>query len=517
MVYPDKLSAYYLELAQSPISAGGFAGEDIRFSAGYEALENELDKARSIHGNSQPDWQGVRDKSEALLRHESKDLRVVAWLTWALYQRESFPGLLAGLGMLRELCEHHWATVHPIKLRTRIAAFAWLVQRIEPVLAQSFALKDQRSLFQGMAGHLARLDELWVGHLGDDAPLLLAVRRQLGDKLQQALESDPPPSGVSGVVAQVKQAAAQLLAPEPVVNNEKDVHKLLRTLQDNARPLCTWWLRQNATDLRALRLNRTLTWLGITALPDSNSEQITPLRGLAPDKLKRYQERLAQGHCADLLLELEASLAGAPFWFDGVRMVWECLQALQAELAMVEVEIQFALLLQRLPGVAQLRFHDGAPFADAATRGWIDTQVSHHLQIRVPVSTRASAGPAPWEEALQAIAPLLRKEGLKAAVQAYKNAMQAARGERARFYWRLGLARLCVQGAKHDLARVQLEQLEQELQHCGLYRWEPDLTLEVLQLLYACYDVLPQGHGLRERKDEIHRKLCQVDLEAVLE
>ena len=231
-----------------------------------------------------------------------------------------------------------------------IAAFGWLMQRIEPVLAQSVALREQRSLFQCMAGHLACLDELWVGHLGDDAPLLLAARRHLADKLQRAQESAAPQSGVSAVVAQVKQAATQLLAPEPVVNNEKDVHKLLRALQDNARPLCAWWLRQNATDLRALRLNRTLAWLGITGLPDSNSDQITPLRGLVPDKLKRYQERFAQGHYADLLLELEASLASAPFWFDGVRMVWECLQALQAELAMVETEIQFALLLQRLPG-----------------------------------------------------------------------------------------------------------------------------------------------------------------------
>lgn len=169
MVYSDKLSAYYLKLARSPISVDCFAGEDMRFSAGYEALESELEKARSIHGNSQPDWQSVVDQSEALLRHESKDLRVVAWLTWALYQRESFSGLLAGLGLLRDLCEHHWATVHPLKQRTRIAAFGWLVQRIEPVLAQSFSLKHQRSLFQCLAEQLSDLDQLWVRHLAEQS------------------------------------------------------------------------------------------------------------------------------------------------------------------------------------------------------------------------------------------------------------------------------------------------------------------------------------------------------------
>lgn len=70
MVYSDKLSAHYLEVARSPISIACFAGPDVRYSPAYEALESELDKARLIHGNNQPDWQQVMDKSEALLRHE---------------------------------------------------------------------------------------------------------------------------------------------------------------------------------------------------------------------------------------------------------------------------------------------------------------------------------------------------------------------------------------------------------------------------------------------------------------
>jgi type VI secretion system protein VasJ len=515
MIYSDKLSAYYLELVQSPHSKTSFAGNDMRFSSEYEALEVELGKAHSMHGNSQPDWQWIMEKSAMLLRHGSKDLRVAVWLTWALHQRESFPGLLAGLGLLRYLCEHHWAVVHPQKLRTRSAAFGWLVPRLEQAFAHSLSLKDQRPLFERMLEHLSRLDELLIELLGDDAPLLLPVRRQLSDRLKHVAQGDPLPGGVSGAIAQVRQAASQLLAPEPVLDNEKDAHKLLRTLQDNARPLCGWWLRQNATDLRALRLNRTLTWLTITRLPDADSEQVTPLRGPAPDKLKRYQERFAQGHYADLLLELEACLAGAPFWFDGLRNVWECLQALQADLAMTELELHFALLLQRLSGLAQLRFHDGTAFADAATHAWINTQVSRHLQL--PTPPKADTQAAPWDTALQEVMPVLRKDGLKAAVRVFKQGLQAARGDRARFHWRLGLARLCVQAGKHDLARVQLEHLDQALQHSGLQGWEPDLSLEVLQLLYGCCDLLPQSHGVRERKEEIHRRLCHFDLEAVLE
>ncbi|WP_330213422.1 type VI secretion system protein TssA [Pseudomonas sp. Z18(2022)] len=517
MVYSDRISDYYLELARAPNSKASFAGADMRFSTEYEALEVELGKAHSIHGNSQPDWQWVVEKSEALLRHKSKDLRVAVWLTWALHQRESFPGLLAGLGLLRYLCEHHWAVVYPGKLRTRGAAFGWLVPRLEQVLGQHLSFKDQRPLFHCMLEHLTRLDELWTEHLCADAPLLLPIRRQLSDRLQQVTESDPPPGGTAGVIAQIRHVATQLLAPEPVVDNEKDAHKLLRTLQESARPLCAWWQRQNATDLRALRLSRTLTWLTITSLPDCDAELVTPLRGPAPDKLKRFQERLAQGQHADLLLELEASLACAPFWFDGLYRVWECLQALQADLAMTELEVHFALLLQRLPGLVQLRFHDGTPFADPVTRGWINTQVARHLQAPVSPKSVLDTQAAPWDIALSEIMPVLRKDGIKVAVRSLKQGMQTATGERARFHWRLGLARLCVLAGKHDLAKVQLDHLDHELQQSGLQRWEPELAVEVLQLLYGCCDALPQSHSVRERKEEVHRRLCHFDLEAVLE
>ena len=489
----------------------------MRFSSEYEVLEVELAKAQSIHGRGHPDWHKVVDTSEVLLRQQSKDLRVAVWLTWALHQCESFPGLLAGLGLLRYLCEHHWPTVYPEKLRTRGAAFVWLVLRLEPLFAQGLSLQHQQPLFHAVLEHLVRLDELWAEYLGDDAPLLLPIRRQLAQRLERAVQDDSPAAGLSGVIAHVKQATTQLRKPDVRVDNEKDAHKMLRTLQEQARPLCAWWLRQTATDLRALRLNRTLTWLGLVSYPDADNERVTTLRGPAPDKLKRYQERFAQGHHADLILELEATLASAMFWFDGQRMVWQCLEALQADQAMTELEVIFALLLQRLPNLPEFRFHDGVPFADADTRDWITLHVSRHLHTPDSLAVMADPEAQPWEMALHTALPRLRKDGLKAAVHELQLGMHCARSDRARFHWRLAQARLCVQAGKHELAKIQLEHLDHELQRTGLERWEPELALGVLQLLHRCCDLLPQNHAVREHKEDAYRRLCLFDVEAVLE
>ncbi|MEJ5057281.1 MULTISPECIES: type VI secretion system protein TssA [unclassified Pseudomonas] len=518
MSYSSKLSTHYLELAKASVSIESFVGEDVRFSGEYEALESELGKAQSMHERGQVDWLKIRDNSENILRTQSKDLRVGVWMTWALYQRESFQGLLAGLGLLHYLCENHWAEIYPKKPRTRSAAISWLATRLEGVLNENVAVKEQLPLFHCLVHCLERLDAIFTEHLGSDAPLLLPISRRLKTMVQRAIDHLPVPGVVESAVAQVKQVAAQLFNPEAPIDNEKDASKALRAQQDSARLLCVWWLKQKATDPRALRLNRTMLWLSIDTLPERNAEQITTLRGLPADKLKLYQERFDQAVYADLLVELEASVAKAPFWFDGQRMVWECLQGLNAEMAMREVEVHFALLIQRLPGILELRFHDGTPFADPPTRSWVDTHVMPHVRSPdAPRPVEMSGALPPWEVALEEVQPILRKDGLKAAVQILKLGLQRAQGSRERFFWQFALARLCLMARKFELAKTQLETLDQTLQDAGLHAWEPDLALQVLQLLHSCCEVLPQNHAVRERKEEIYRRLCHLDLELALD
>ncbi|TWC14474.1 MULTISPECIES: type VI secretion system protein TssA [unclassified Pseudomonas] len=518
MTYANKLSAHYLDLVKTPVSQDSFAGADVRFSNEFEALECELGKAQSIHACGQVDWLKILEQSEVILRTQSKDLRVAAWLTWALYQRESFQGLLAGLCLLHYLCKHHWAEIHPAKARTRAASFSWLLPRLEQALGDHVAIKEQLLLFHQMLEQLEGIETVCTAHLGNEAPLILPLSRRLDNMIRRVTEHSSTPAAIETVVAQVKQAATQLFSPGAHIETEKEAHKALRAQQEGARSLCAWWLKQKVTDVRALRLNRVLPWLAIDAIPEHNAEQLTLLRGLPPDKLKGYQDSLQRGSYADLLVEIEASLAKAPFWLDGQRLAWECLQGLGAELAMRELEIHFALFIQRLPGILELRWHDGVPFADPATRTWIAAQVMPHLQCPGASPTvDITDKQAPWELALEEAQAIVLREGLKTAVQSLRQGMQAANGARERFLWRFAMARLCFSAKKYELAKVQLEALDQRLQNPELSAWEPELALQVLHLLHHCCELLPQNHSVRERKEETFRRLCHLDLERVIE
>uniref|UniRef100_UPI00197ED865 type VI secretion system ImpA family N-terminal domain-containing protein n=1 Tax=Pseudomonas viridiflava TaxID=33069 RepID=UPI00197ED865 len=98
MTHLDTLSERYLHLVKGPVSSDNYAGSDVRFSEEFEALEAQLNSARSVLKSVNVDWLKVREESESILRDQSRDLRVACWLTWALYKVEAFPGLLAGMG-----------------------------------------------------------------------------------------------------------------------------------------------------------------------------------------------------------------------------------------------------------------------------------------------------------------------------------------------------------------------------------------------------------------------------------
>jgi type VI secretion system protein ImpA len=62
--------------------------------------------------SEEPDWGGVRERAEALLRL-SKDLRVAIWLARSLIHELGVAGLASGLSLIVQLLERYWDAVHP--------------------------------------------------------------------------------------------------------------------------------------------------------------------------------------------------------------------------------------------------------------------------------------------------------------------------------------------------------------------------------------------------------------------
>jgi type VI secretion system protein ImpA len=128
-----------LESFLLPISAERPTGVDLRLIAGDTTfrrlgeLRREVDSTLDPEGQGRSaDWPAVLRECGAALRERSKDLELAATLTQALARTEGFPGLAAGLRLIRELIDRYWDTLYPgcdedgIELAIRARPLAWL-------------------------------------------------------------------------------------------------------------------------------------------------------------------------------------------------------------------------------------------------------------------------------------------------------------------------------------------------------------------------------------------------------
>lgn len=510
----------YITLATAPITADDYAGPDVRYSNEFEEIEAAVERDASIHGSGGADWASIVALSEQLLQHQSKDLRVACWLGWGLYRCEGVAGLQAGLGLVNGLLLQ-WDLLHPHKMRTRAAALGWLANRLEIAIPALLASAISSTECQQLLDELARLDEHLARLLGDQAPLLHPLCKQLrgrtadnnSDAVQDARPASLPSTPPHTPAPAVEPASS---GPESIVSS-RDAHKVLRALQEQARGLCQWWQGQSVMDARAISLSRTTLWLPIEALPEHDESGRTGLRGLPADRLKAFQERLNQNQPAELLREVESSVARAPFWLDGQYLAWRCLDELKADSARQEIEQQLGSFLRRLPGIENLQFFDGTPFASQQTLGWINSQVlADPMPRNEPGNPSEGALDEPWEVALGEALDLLRSGGLKAAMAPLQKGINGAQGGRAQLHWQLATARLCLQAGKPELARNILEGLEQTLRDGPLAHWEPQLLVRVMRLLLKSHEQTG-SKATRQRRDEIFQRLCHLDFEVVLE
>ncbi|MEO4049221.1 type VI secretion system protein TssA [Pseudomonas sp. CAU 1711] len=144
-----------------PIPGPQPCGHDIRHAPGYDALrEARREDDESLPTgvwqapSKQADWLAVERLASELLRGQSKDLMVAAWLGEAWLHRHRYEGLSAALELLTELGRSFPDELHPQPrdgdLSWRASPIAWVVRRYAEVL------QTRLPLFAGAPTEFAR-------------------------------------------------------------------------------------------------------------------------------------------------------------------------------------------------------------------------------------------------------------------------------------------------------------------------------------------------------------------------
>ncbi len=108
------------------ISDDNPTGNNLRDDADSTSLYYQLKDVRAQARNNErkaledgdlrpnpADWRPIIDKAPTILKSQSKDLEVAAWITEALTRTHGYKGLKEGFQLTRELIDLYWDNIHP--------------------------------------------------------------------------------------------------------------------------------------------------------------------------------------------------------------------------------------------------------------------------------------------------------------------------------------------------------------------------------------------------------------------
>ncbi|MFM0226314.1 type VI secretion system protein TssA [Paraburkholderia dipogonis] len=478
---------------------------------GYEDAFFELkDEAAKLTGID--DALIVRS-CEQLIRETGKDLRVAGYYTFARLRQDGPAGFADGLELIAALVDRFGVALLPARAETKKGALEILAT------TRMVDLLENRGEFAPMdlERAIAALD-LLVTHTGEwpEAarpnlqPLVARFARRNGESPRSAEhEADSSQQQAQGATGKTAGTVSST-----------------RDLLDQARTMATWLRDQENGYLPSVRLVRSVRWDTLHEVPPADAQFRTRLVPPRTELRQQMRRLVLQKHWHELLERVEGA------FMEGVNHLWFDLQYFQ-HIALDHVgapyntwrellRADFALFLERLPGIERLAFNDGTAFADDTTLEWI----ARHAVVRdleagetvapLPVSADSDDRPTgDWPEIEAQARDLAASQSLEVAF-AWLESLPGVRTERQRYLQRFVMARLADHAGRTDAALPLLAELDAATQNIPLVRWEPALAFEVKHHLIRALKAMSSRKDadrptLARRIDQLHGELTVLD------
>ena len=469
------------QIGSSTSSGQSLKSDNLRDSATFAAAQAEIDKLNNIHAVEPVDWQRLSTLCESVLNNEGKDLRVAIWLLCAWTKLRAMAGLSAGVHLLKEILCLQWDALTPpsSRMRARRNHAQWLIEWLDKTLLEPFEPLD-RLAAERLVSDWDAIDAFW--RMKDDqAPNFSKLRRRLEQiacvqvQAPQQLTVQPPQEPV---VADVSIGALPALAAPVVSLLDSDdaintINSSVEKVFESLGPLQSYCMDQCPLLPLAYRLNRQAVWITLDELPPSQGRAT---RLPAPpltlrDSVLRLQ---SSAKPLEVVRFCEARLSSYPFWLDLNRVSHAALVKAGASAAARVLALEVQGLATRLPGVVELTFADGTPFADGSTRTWLES-----LAPSTPVEVPKDRIEACIEDARH-----MANEGrLNDGLAELQRCIARTASARDRYRLRASQCVLVYRFDPHPDLCIALEGLLAQADELNLEQWEPELIKPLLQMM----------------------------------
>jgi len=506
-----------IALGREPISPSNPSGDPVRYEEIFERLQAQMDRLGSLSGEV-VDWREVVSLSTEILKNKSKDLLVMTYAALGLFETEGYAGLAAAFEAYRHLLTSFWENCYP-KIKPphgRMNAVQYLIDKVLVQIelkggqARRHPKEDEKKYVHECAEAVAQFDSAVTTAFASQPETpnmqqLVRAFKALQDKVGPLVAAAPP------AAPQPSAAPAEGAAPAPSAPVPDTFASPTAALQAVIR-IAKYLLAQDNKDPRGYRLMRSAYFGGLSEPP---RDRLVP--GPTKPQREAFEKLAADGNWAELLTRAEGQFAIMPLWLDMQRYVALALQGLGPawRAAADAVTFEALALNARLPTIFDLCFKDGTPFADAATKAWLN-----EIGGRIGGGgggTAATDGDPLGKAVAEARKLMSEAKGLEA-IERLTAEVDGSGSRRHQFRAQLALAGFCMDMNRLALAQSILEGLERRIDEYHLEDWEPDLAASALARLYECLTKSRPRPTPEEtqRIAAVFSRLCRLDPAAAL-
>ena len=491
------LPAKVLELIQ-PIGSSG-TGEDPRYSEHFAQIKQEIDRLSGAN------FEQVLKLSREVLISEGKDLRVAGYLILSTLYCKGIAELPEAITVYRMIMDKLWDGCFPTKANARVQAFAWLnSDRMDTFIQQQDGEAASLEDLQRLRNEIDLLNKIAHQRMGDEVQqwtrITSWVDGYLKSKLSDKASREQEQAQKAAQGGQNQSAASD--APLTESRAEQQIGKIVT------------FYRERGERAQSIALSRAIRWGGLSTPPnEAGITRIPPFRVSALNELAGLQASGATPEqvfvlCENLLME-----PGGQWNMDLQHVSHKTLLGMNDANSVLVLEAEIRGLLKRCTGLADLCYDGRVPFANEATKEWLN------ILAAAGSSDNEGQSEITTDEDLKEIIIKASKASAGGNLVAGLVVLQELPGTtgRQRFIRRVEEVRLCIKMRYTEMAAPMLAALNQEIIKLDIATWEPGFAIAVWQLHLKLIALeLPKANStqqieLKERIKEINASICLAD------
>ncbi|MBN1850097.1 MAG: type VI secretion system protein TssA [Deltaproteobacteria bacterium] len=493
-------------LGKDPITPDRPTGSDIRYEPEYDLLQTEVDKISIPSASGGINWKKVSDLAAKILSEKSKDLLVACYLAVSQIHIRQWDGLADGLMVLNDLIRTYWEDLFPPKkrMRGRMGAIEWWIEKSETAMKIIKPGPVAPETLDAIQNTLSQIDTL-LQEILPEPPLLRPIQRIIEQTfsiapkkadLVSAPAIDMTKQGTTRSEPGI-QTSAPKIAPvaddRTPITTEPDAQKAVSAGIQRIRQAAAFLLENDLKNPLAYRLRRSAAWMQASGLPPASNGQ-TLIQPPAPQIQQGLMDLMEKAQWNAFIVAAEQRLSQFIFWFDLNRWVAEALFRLGEDYHAAHDAVchETGSIIYRLPGLMDLCFSDGMPFANTETRLWLQGLRPGNGQIKDVSTIQKGSGVIEGETDLpihiqgQAQKLIKEKKWLEA-VGLFQMEFKKSLSQKEVLMWRMALCKTLIACKRVDMTMPHLDLILDDIETYRLETWDPLLALEGLKLVFTGY------------------------------